>query len=76
MMGRRSLSRREMLKAAGVAAMASLVRPLPAVSGVLDRLLGSAPEAKPTPPITPNEEFYITSYRSPRRSDWRTGGWS
>lgn len=74
MMGRRSLSRRAMLKAAGVAVMAPLVQPLHAVSGVLDRLFGSAPEAKPTPPITPNEEFYITSYRSPpsvRLENWR-----
>ncbi len=74
MMSRRSFSRREVLKVAGVTAMASLTQPLPAVSGVLDRLLGSVPEGKPTPPITPNEEFYITAYRSPpsvRLENWR-----
>lgn len=59
------LSRREVLKVAGVATMASLIQPLPAASGLLDRFLGPTPEAKPTPPITPNDEFYVTSYRSP-----------
>ena len=47
---------------------------LPAISraGLLDRVFGHT-DAKATKPITPNDEFYVTSYRSPptiRINDW------
>jgi len=47
-------------------------RPYQTLAGLLDRLLGRS-ERKPTLPITSNEDFYVTSYRSPpsvRVSDW------
>lgn len=60
----RSYSRRDFLKIAGGLAMASSVPfPTPAFSGLLDRFLST--HAQLTPAITPNEEFYVTSYRSP-----------
>lgn len=65
------LSRRTFLKAAGGLLLASAL-PSPGFAGVLDRLLGQ-PEPKATKPITPNDEFYVTSYRSPptiRINDW------
>src|SRR5215475_10688246 len=65
-------SRRRFLAAAGTATVLFASRPLPTFAGLLDRLLGRG-EAKPTPPITANEDFYITSYRSPptvRVADW------
>ena len=46
--------------------------PAPALAGLLGRLF-SRTEPKTTKPITPNDEFYITSYRSPptiRINDW------
>ncbi len=46
--------------------------PLPALAGLLGRLF-SRTEPKTTQPITLNDEFYITSYRSPptiRINDW------
>jgi hypothetical protein len=58
------LSRRHLLTAAGGATAWFALRPLPGLAGLLDRLLGHT-NAKPTPPITPNEDFYVTSYRSP-----------
>lgn len=57
-------SRRHILKAFGAAGLVCLLRPLHASAGMLDRLLGQRAR-KPTKPITPNEEFYVTSYRSP-----------
>jgi DMSO/TMAO reductase YedYZ molybdopterin-dependent catalytic subunit len=41
-----------------------LLRPFITSAGFLDRLFGQAAR-KPTKPITPNDEFYVTSYRSP-----------
>ena len=64
-------SRRTFLKAAGGLLLASAL-PSPGFAGVFDRLLGQ-PEPKATKPITPNDEFYVTSYRSPptiRINDW------
>ena len=64
-------SRRTFLKIAGSVLLASAF-PAPSRAGVLDRLFGHH-EPKATAPITPNEEFYVTSYRSPptiRINDW------
>jgi len=58
------LSRRHVLKAFGAAILLYLFRPFHATAGFLDRLFGQQAR-KPTKPITPNEEFYVTSYRSP-----------
>ena len=66
------LSRRHVLKAFGAATLLYFLRPFQASAGLFDRLLGQQ-ERKPTKPITPNEEFYVTSYRSPptiRLHDW------
>lgn len=60
----RRFSRRDFLKIAGGLAFAATVPfPRPSVSGMLGRIFGS--QASETLPITPNDEFYITSYRSP-----------
>jgi DMSO/TMAO reductase YedYZ molybdopterin-dependent catalytic subunit len=68
------LSRRELLAVAGGFAASSIVtKPRPVLGGILDRLFHGKP-AVPTAPITPNDEFYVTSYRSPptvRIEDWR-----
>lgn len=64
-------SRRTFLKAAAGLLLASAI-PAPSLAGLLDRVFGPG-EAKATPPITPNDEFYVTSYRSPptiRLNDW------
>ena len=65
-------SRRSVL-AIGCAAVAwLLLRPYAALGGLLQNLF-SPPEPKATKPITPNDEFYVTSYRSPptiRIRDW------
>jgi DMSO/TMAO reductase YedYZ molybdopterin-dependent catalytic subunit len=66
------LSRRRLLTAAAGATAWFALRPLPGLAGLLDRLLGYT-KAKPTPPITPNEDFYVTSYRSPPTI--RVGEW-
>ena len=58
------LSRRHVLKALRAATLLSLVRPFQASAGFLDRLFGQAART-PTKAITPNDEFYVTSYRSP-----------
>jgi len=58
------LSRRHVLKAFCAAILLYLFRPFHASAGFLDRLFGQQAR-KPTKPITPNEEFYVTSYRSP-----------
>jgi len=66
------LSRRRLLFAAGVATITSILRPLTARAGFLDSLFKPV-KPTPTKPITPNEEFYLTSYRSPptvRVNDW------
>lgn len=65
------LSRRDLLKLAGGAALASAL-PGPAFAGVLDKLFGDAPRVRTA--LTPNEEFYVTSYRSP--PDIRLKQWS
>ncbi len=64
-------SRRDFLKFAGGAAMASAL-PAQAFAGVLDRLFREP--AKLRPAITPNDEFYVTSYRS--SPDIRVEQWS
>ncbi len=64
-------SRRTFLKAAGSLLLGSAF-PAPSMAGLLDRIFGQA-EPKLTKPITPNDEFYLTSYRSPptiRIYDW------
>ncbi len=64
-------SRRGFLQAAGGLLLAAVL-PSSAAAGALSRLFGQ-PEPKLTTPITPNEEFYVTSYRSPptiRLHEW------
>lgn len=58
------LSRRTFLQLAGGFALASTV-PIPSYSlgGMLGQIFSKS--ATLTPAITPNEEFYVTSYRSP-----------
>jgi DMSO/TMAO reductase YedYZ molybdopterin-dependent catalytic subunit len=66
------LSRRRLLIAAGAATAWLALRPFPGLAGLLDKLLGRV-EVKPTSPITANEDFYLTSYRSPptvRVAEW------
>ena len=53
--------------------MCALTLPTPALAGLLERVFGH-PEPKATDPITPNNEFYVTSYRSPPTI--RVGEWS
>ncbi len=65
------LSRRDFLRlAGGVAAAAAL--PAPSFAGILDQLLHATPKLRPA--LTPNDEFYVTSYRSP--PDIRVDQWS
>ncbi len=74
---RRSLkggwSRRDFLKlTAGLALASALPWPKEGHAGLLDPLFGEP--ARETPPITPNDQFYVTSYRSPptiRVNQWR-----
>ena len=67
------VSRRALLKATAWAGwFASLSRPAQAWAGLLDRLLSARPSERL--PITPNEQFYLTSYRSP--PDVRVAEWS
>ncbi|HKT36229.1 MAG TPA: molybdopterin-dependent oxidoreductase [Nitrospira sp.] len=66
-----TLSRRNVLKAFGAVTLLYWLRPFPASAGFLGHLF--AHEGRKTKPITPNEEFYVTSYRSPptiRLHDW------
>lgn len=66
------LSRRRFLAAAGTISAWLALRPFPSLAGLLDKLFGHK-HAAPTPPITPNENFYVTSYRSPptvRVAEW------
>jgi DMSO/TMAO reductase YedYZ molybdopterin-dependent catalytic subunit len=65
------VSRRDFLKLAGGVAVASTL-PGPAFAGILDKLLHDPP--KPRLALTPNDEFYVTSYRSP--PDIRVNQWS
>ena len=67
----RSLTRRSFLKAASALAFVA-DWPGSAFSGLLDRIFRPQ-QARRTPSITPNEEFYVTSYRSPptiRIGEW------
>lgn len=66
------LSRRRLLALGSAAAAGFFLRPRLALAGLLQNLFGQ-PDPKATKPITPNEEFYVTSYRSPptiRINDW------
>lgn len=67
----RPLSRRDFLMVAGGVAAAS-VAPASSFAGLLGDLF--RPPARLRPPITPNDEFYVTSYRSP--PDIRLNHWS
>ncbi|MEK6803671.1 MAG: molybdopterin-dependent oxidoreductase [Nitrospirota bacterium] len=69
----RRLSRRSLLSVTGAAALSFSLRPFSAFAGFWQQLVGQQ-EAKPTKPITPNHEFYVTSYRSP--PSIRVGEWS
>lgn len=68
----KSWSRRNLLKTAGSLVLAStLPTPNVSISGMLSQLFGGF--GREVSPITPNNEFYITSYRSPpdvRLYDW------
>src|SRR5579872_5473021 len=68
-MGR--LSRRNFLRLAGGAALVTAL-PASALAGVLNQLFRSSPRLRPA--LTPNEEFYVTSYSSP--PDIRVEQWS
>lgn len=70
-MGR--LSRRDFVTVMGGMGLAGVFRPATTVAGILDALF-KPPRIGLTNPITPNEEFYLTSYRSPpsiRLHEWR-----
>lgn len=65
-------SRRRFLAVAGAISAWFALRPLPGLAGLLDQLFGHK-NAGPTPPLTPNDQFYVTSYRSPptvRVAEW------
>lgn len=65
------LCRRTFLKASGGLVMAA-VAPSQGLAGFFDRVFGQHPRG-PLKPITPNDEFYVTSYRSPpniRLREW------
>lgn len=68
-----NVSRRRLLSTVGAAAVTVVLRPFPALADLLDKLFGHS-ESKATKPITPNDEFYVTSYRSPPTI--RVGEWS
>jgi len=67
----RKFSRRDFLRLAGGVAVASAL-PNPAWAGILDRLLHEPALLRPA--ITPNDKFYVTSYRS--APDIRLDQWS
>lgn len=68
----KSLSRRNLLNTAGCLLLASTLQtPHVSFAGMLGQLFGGF--GREVSPITPNNEFYITSYRSPpdvRLYDW------
>ncbi len=67
-----ALSRRTLLRTAALTGVGWTLRPFPAVAGLLDAVFGRPP-SKLTTAITPNGEFYLTSYRSPptiRIKEW------
>jgi DMSO/TMAO reductase YedYZ molybdopterin-dependent catalytic subunit len=64
------MTRRRFLRLAGGIVAASIV-PGPVAAGLLDRLWRTPPP-RLTPAITPNDEFYVTSYRSPPSVDAET----
>ena len=67
----KAFSRRDFLKLAGGVAVASVLPP-PSYAGVLDRLFHEPARLRQA--ITLNDEFYVTSYRSP--PDIRIERWS
>ena len=67
----KAVSRRDFLRLAGGVVVASAL-PLPSYAGVLDRLFHEPARLRQA--ITPNDEFYVTSYRSP--PDIRVEQWS
>lgn len=67
-----TLSRRHVLKGFGALILLYIVRPFQAAAGFFDGVFGRQARG-PTKPITPNDEFYVTSYRSPptvRLNNW------
>lgn len=65
-------TRRQMFQAA-VAWLIAAGWPPSTLAGLFDRMFGRGEPAR-TKPITPNDEFYVTSYRSPptiRPNEWR-----
>jgi DMSO/TMAO reductase YedYZ molybdopterin-dependent catalytic subunit len=66
-------TRRDVLHLAAEVGALGLSLPALASAGLLDRLFGITP-ARLTPAITPNDQFYVTSYRSPPRVD--AGTWT
>ena len=59
-----NVSRRRLLVTVGAAVFTVVLRPFPALADLLDKLFGHS-ESKATKPITPNDEFYVTSNRNP-----------
>ncbi len=67
------LSRRDVLKLLGAAGLAAVWQPDAAGAGFLDYVF-EPPQARIPLPITPNDQFYLTSYRSPpsvRVHEWQ-----
>lgn len=68
----KSFSRRNFLKlVGGLSLAATLPSPNRSFGGMWNQIFGKSP--REVAPITPNEEFYITSYRTPpflRAEDW------
>src|SRR5690242_6849785 len=65
-------SRRSVMATVGALAVAVVSTPLTSLAGFLDRWFGRT-DGRITPAITSNEDFYLTSYRSPptiRVVDW------
>ena len=63
-MNSQRLSRREVFKVAGgLALAATLPFSQRSIAGMWSQVFGSSP--RDVSPITPNEEFYFTSYRTP-----------
>src|SRR5687767_4615099 len=67
------LSRRDVLKLLGAGGLAAVWQPDAAGAGFLDYIF-EPPQARIPLPITPNDQFYLTSYRSPpsvRVHEWQ-----